>query len=131
MAAFLTLLRNMFIPSSVNQDTLLRENAIATLAHLLQNVDGHLLDGMVLAPGELGAVRRQTADAVGFTFGIGCGSDAVRLLDPEGRIRDQVEVPRQPRAYTWGRKAKAISATCRCSMWMPRATRPGKAGRHA
>ena len=48
VAAFLTLLRNMFIPSSVNQDTLLRENAIATLAHLLQNVDGHLLDGAVL-----------------------------------------------------------------------------------
>ena len=48
VAAFLTLLRNIFIPSSVNQDTLLRENAIATLAHLLQNVDGHLLDGAVL-----------------------------------------------------------------------------------
>ena len=38
----------MIIPSSTNQDALLRENAIATLGLLLQNVDGHLLDCNVL-----------------------------------------------------------------------------------
>ena len=48
IASFVTLLRNMIMPSSVNQDALLRENAVATLGLLLQNVSGHLLDCNVL-----------------------------------------------------------------------------------
>ena len=45
IASFLTLLRNMVIPSNISQDTLLRENALATLGLLLQNVRGELIDG--------------------------------------------------------------------------------------
>lgn len=64
---------------------------------------GHRLDGPTLEPGEIVDVRRQTADEVGFTFGIACGGDRVVLRDPSGAIVDMQPVPELPAAYTWGR----------------------------
>lgn len=64
---------------------------------------GNLLDGLVLPPRGIDAVRRQTADEDGFTFGVGCGNDTIALLDPSGAVVDAVEIPALAAAYTWGR----------------------------
>lgn len=64
---------------------------------------GYDLAGAVLQPGQIVDVRRQTADDVGFTFGIACGADRVVLRDADGAEVDAVDLPRLPAAYTWGR----------------------------
>ena len=66
--------------------------------------------GGVLAPGAVLDLRRQTSSDDGFTFGIGCGSNTITLLDPSGAEADAVDVPEQPAAYTWGRLPDAEGA---------------------
>ena len=66
------------------------------------------LDGIVLDPGAIDAVRRQTADSDGFTFGIACGADTITLLDPTGRVVDAIEVAALPAAFSYGRLPDGI-----------------------
>lgn len=64
---------------------------------------GTLLDGLVLPPGGIDAIRRQTPDEAGFTFGVACATDTITLIDPAGAIADAVTLPALPAVYTWGR----------------------------
>ena len=62
-----------------------------------------LPEDLVLPPGGRVVLHRQTPDDVGFTFGLGCGTDTVFLLDPEDGIADSVALPLLPLGDTWGR----------------------------
>ncbi len=68
------------------------------------------LDGVVLGPGEVALIAQQTRRQDGFTFAIGCGDDAVRLIDAQGAAVDGVEVPVRPPAFAWGRLPDGVGA---------------------
>ncbi len=62
----------------------------------------HPLD-FVLDPGEIRQVEQQTRREDGFRFGIACGADVVRLVDPQGAVVDEVLMGEAPAAFSWGR----------------------------
>ncbi len=63
---------------------------------------GHRLEGLV-QPGELAVVEQQGANQDGFEFAIACGRDTLYLHRPDDTIADQIQAPREPPAFTWGR----------------------------
>lgn len=59
--------------------------------------------GIVLGVGERLVVRQQKNTQPGFPFGLGCDQDTVTLLDPAGKVVDQVRIGVIPVGTTWGR----------------------------
>lgn len=65
----------------------------------------YALDGRSIGPrGWLLVPRANPGNGVaGFPFGLGCGSDTVRLHAPGGQVVDSVELPEMAIDLTWGR----------------------------
>ena len=52
---------------------------------------------------EFVVIRQQTREDSGFTFGVSCAGETIRLIRPDGTLEDQVRTDALPEAYNLGR----------------------------